>query len=190
MPLPAPILIWGRGEACEILYKLASIGFVLVSAKVTFPRSAGSSFSSGRSGKAVHQKPLSYAAQLAVTVPTASIERRACSVVSPLAEKITRRADIYKWFSERNRACGARSHHSLPQPFLPPSLPSIARYGASLQLIVHVATHRSARSTPRHASKRMLPDSEMRFIAVQPSCQRLKVNGGEIIIPKIPSSED
>lgn len=113
----------GEGGACEILYKLASIGFVLVSAKVTFPRGAGSSFSSGRSGKAVHQKPLSYAAQLAVTVPTASIERRACSVASPLAEKITRRADIYKWFSERNRACGARSHHSLPQPFLPPSLP-------------------------------------------------------------------
>jgi hypothetical protein len=139
-------------------------------------------------------KPPSYAAQLTVTVPRAGIERRGYSVASPLTEKITRRADIYEWFSERSRACGARYHHSfaaiLSLYWRPPSLPSFARYGAGLQLIVHVATHRSAWSTPQHASNCTPPDSEMRSIAVQPSCQRLKINGGEIIIPEIPPSED
>jgi hypothetical protein len=36
----------------------------------------------------------------------------------------------------------------------------------------------------------MPPDAEMRFIAVQPSRQRLKINGGEIKILEIPPSED
>jgi hypothetical protein len=135
--------------------------------------------------------PSSYAAQLCRHCPQQPTSRdaHALSRVHQL-KKITRRARYTTSGSRKEaKSAGARYHHSfaatLSLYWRPPPFPCTIRGESATDR--SRCKHIDLRGLPQHASNSMPSDSEMRSIAVRSSCQRLKIYGGNIAIPRIQS---